>query len=138
MRRANLLLLSVTVLLGGCNDHPLKIVEYQYFTGEAPDDDAGGSDDEGSSDDETGSGDGDTGDETDTGDDAGETGMGDGDTGEDDTGDDAGETGDDGGFRFDVGPVCGNGVVEPGEDCDDGEDNGPFAPCSDSCFSNAQ
>ncbi|MBZ5709710.1 DUF4215 domain-containing protein [Nannocystis pusilla] len=30
-------------------------------------------------------------------------------------------------------PACGNGVVDPGEGCDDGPDNGSGQPCSDSC-----
>ncbi|MCA9637018.1 MAG: hypothetical protein KC420_13410, partial [Myxococcales bacterium] len=30
-------------------------------------------------------------------------------------------------------PSCGNGIVEPGEECDEGDANGPEAPCSDAC-----
>jgi hypothetical protein len=69
------------------------------------------------------------------------------DTGEDDgtatsssTGDETGSgTGDevDSGIELDVGPECGNGVVEPGEQCDDGEGNGPLpAPCGPECIWN--
>src|SRR5690606_22464377 len=30
-------------------------------------------------------------------------------------------------------PACGNGVVEPGEACDDGHDNSPDGLCGESC-----
>lgn len=41
------------------------------------------------------------------------------------TADDAGGT--------DDASSCGDGVVDPGEECDDGEENGLFAACSDEC-----
>lgn len=33
-------------------------------------------------------------------------------------------------------PVCGNGEIEFGEDCDDGNDNGPQSPCTEQCTVN--
>lgn len=29
--------------------------------------------------------------------------------------------------------LCGDGIVDPGEDCDDGPDNDPYAACTDLC-----
>src|SRR5689334_15346515 len=73
-----------------------------------------------------GDGDGDTG-ETDSGDGDGDTGDGDGDTGDGDgdTGDGDGDTGDGDGDTGDGDgdgdqPLCPNGMVDPGEECDVG------------------
>jgi len=40
------------------------------------------------------------------------------------------------GLTLQIATLCGNGVVDSGEGCDDGEDNGPAAPCSDACMPN--
>jgi hypothetical protein len=73
------------------------------------------------------SGDGESGD----GDGDGDPGDGDGDPGDGDgdTGDGDGDTGDGDG---DTEPECGNGIVDPGENCDDANDQ-VGDPCSDDC-----
>lgn len=111
MRRITPILFALAAVLVGCNTHQLKQSEFKHYTGAADGDDAGASS-------------------------SSESGGMDSTTG-DDGGDESG-TGDDGGIKFDVGPVCGNGFVEPGEQCDEGEDNGPLKPCSDECIWNAQ
>jgi len=128
MRRLNLLAgLGALAMLVGCNTHPVKIVEYSYFTGEAPEDPAStdgfdtGEDTSSSMGDGDGDGDGDeTGTGTSMGDDAGEeTGMG------------------DDGIAPDLPFECGNGIVEGEELCDDGENNGLYpAPCGEDCSPN--
>ena len=99
---------ALLLVLSACNDHPIKIVEYKHFYGD-------GLDESGSSDSSNGtSGDGDG-----DGDQGGESGSSDTDT---DSGTD------------DAGGFCGDGVVDPDEECDDGEDNGPIpAWCSEDC-----
>jgi cysteine-rich repeat protein len=80
-----------------------------------------GDPDTGDGDPDTGDGDPDTGDgDPDTGDGDPDTGDGDPDTGDGDpdTGDGDPDTGD-----GDPEPVCGNGIVEDGEECDDGNDD---------------
>lgn len=55
----------------------------------------------------------------------------------DGTGDGADESGTgDGGIKFDVGGVCGDGVVQPPEQCDLGDENGPDAACLAECVWN--
>src|ERR1700733_1043685 len=39
----------------------------------------------------------------------------------------------DGGMDGSVSSLCGNGVVDPGEDCDDGASNGGSDPCDTTC-----
>ena len=120
MRRALVLFLLATgaslflMLVGGCNDHPLNEVEYDHWTGQAP-----GTESESSSSDSSTSYIGSEG-----GSESSSTGE------ESDTGEDESTTGD-------VGPECGNGIVEPPELCDDGIDNGPYpAPCNEECLPN--
>jgi len=74
----------------------------------------------------TGDGDGDSSSSTSTST-TSSTGMGEG------TGDET-----DTGTKFDVGPECGNGILEPGEQCDEGDDNSDDypAPCGLECFWN--
>lgn len=66
-------------------------------------------------------------------DEVGDTGW---DTVYDDTTDEG--DGDDGGYEgsgSDTGepPYCGDGIVQPDEQCDMGDDNGPDKPCTDDC-----
>lgn len=124
MRRATVFVLlcacvGLVISSGGCNSHPLQEVEYDHFTGGSS-----GTGHDGTSTSSSSSG-AETGPTSTTG----SSGSGDG------TGSDGGT---DTGTKFDVGPVCGNGIVEPGEQCDDGDDNGsPPAPCGPECFWNA-
>src|SRR5262245_22524726 len=79
-----------------------------------------------------GDGDGDTGDgDGDTGDGDGDTGDGDGD-GDGDAGDGDGEGDGDGDGDGDAG-VCGDGMVDMGEECDDGNPDDTDA-CTNACL----
>ena len=85
---------------------------------------------------ETGTGDGDTNTNTNTntnsGDGDGDTGDGDGDSGDGD-----GDPGDgDGDGDGDNPAVCGDGVLDAGEECDDGVDNGDTFACLSDCTLN--
>ena len=103
--------------------------------GDGDGDTGDGDGDTGDGDGDTGDGDGDTGDgDGDTGDGDGDTGDGDGDTGDGDgdTGDGDGDTGDGDGDS----PFCGDGVIDPGEECDDGPDIGEGFACTADCANN--
>lgn len=112
---------ALLLVLSACNDHPIKIVEYQHWYGDSLGEPSGSSDSSGGSEDgsETGT----------SGDESGDDTSG-GESGDDTSGGDSGDdtSGDEGGG------YCGDGYLDPGEDCDDGEDNGPPpAWCSDDC-----
>ena len=120
MKRATSLILIAICLglwisLTGCNDHPLKEVIYQH------------SFEDGISTGETSTSFGSatiSGGTTDTGE---STGFGTA----------SGTSGDTSTGKTDIGPFCGNGIVEDGEQCDDGDQNGDFpAPCGPECFWN--
>lgn len=119
MKRAIIFLLvaaivGLLVTTPGCNEHPLKDVEYIHEHGGSSTSEGTSGDTSGSS---TGSGTG------------GDTGTG---TSESGTG--GGTGGGTGAPKFDVGaPECGNGVVEPPEECDDGTANTPTGPCTPEC-----
>lgn len=118
MKRATSLILiaiclGIWISLTGCNDHPLKEVIYQHSFGEG-----------------IGTGATSYGETTGSG---GTTGTGSSTS----FGSASGTSGDTSSGKTDVGPVCGNGIVEDGEQCDEGDQNGDFpAPCGPECFWN--
>jgi hypothetical protein len=94
----------------------------------------GDGDGDGSAGDGDGDGDGDPGDgDGDRGDGDGDPGDGDGDPGDGDGDGDPLGAGDGDG---DGGNLCGNGIIELGEECDDGIDNGPGQACMGDCTIN--
>ncbi len=152
--------LSLVLLLGACGDGTSQTTASAASagtaeTGDTGDASAGGSAEgasacmcgDASGDADAGStdptGDADAGDaDADAGDADGDAGdadadadAGDGDPGDGDPGDGDGDPGDgdgDGGAGF-----CGDGIVNAGEECDDGlQDNGPFFACKGDCMIN--
>ncbi|WP_106391723.1 hypothetical protein [Enhygromyxa salina] len=113
--------LSLSIACGGTNSE-----------GEATGAETGPGEGEGEGDGDSGDNDGGTGEgDGDTGDGDGDPGDGDGD-GDSGDGDGDGDTGDGDGD----GATCGDGVIDPGEECDDGDENGDTFACLSDCTNN--
>jgi cysteine-rich repeat protein len=119
---------GICAFLPGCGDDNKVTAETSTTETGDGDGDSGDGDGDGSDADQ-GDGDGDG----DQGDGDGDQGDGDGDQGD---GDGDGDQGDGDGDGDGDAAECGNGVLDPGEQCDDGTDNGDTFACLSDCTLN--